>query len=228
MATGQFVYNLEDYAGMGGLVSTNLTSKQIELNKNMNSDEKINIFANVFASKDNNGGGLQISNVSKIGIQAPPGTKFHINTDATTEDENESALSPAFIMGRTGVYELEVPNMSINSLYFEQPVKYVLDIDLSQNQINTGRAGMEAAKIQFDNAYNQLLPLYTTAVDTDSNKEFWEEYERIHDLYVQQYESARAIYVQGMAGVYRKELGNSDLYNIIIDYKYDLVGEELS
>lgn len=228
MATGQFVYNLEDYAGMGGLVSTNLTNKQIGLNKDMSSDEKINIFANVFASKDNGGGGLDISNVTKLGIQAPPGTRFYINTDTTTKNENENSVPTSIMVGRTGIYELEVPNMSIGDLHFEKPMKYVLDIDLSQNQINTGRAGMEAAKIQFDNAYNQLLPLYTTAVDTDSNKEFWEEYERIHDLYVQQYESARAIYVQGMAGVYREELGNSDLYNIIIDYKYDLVGEELS
>lgn len=225
MATGQFVYNLEDYAGMGGLVSTKLSDKSIALNESMSTSEKINIFANVFeAPGESGGGGISISNVTKLGIQAPPGTKFYINTTASNEGQ-ESSVATSIMVGRTGIYELEVPNMKISSLIFERPARYILDIDLSQSSINNGRKLMEKAKSEFDDNYKELLPLYDTAVDTDSNKEFWEEYERIHDLYVSQYESARAEYVRGIAGIYRNA-GDSDLYNVIIDFKYDLVNEE--
>jgi hypothetical protein len=54
---------------MGGLVSTKLSDKSIALNESMSTSEKINIFANVFeAPGENGGGGISISNVTKLGI----------------------------------------------------------------------------------------------------------------------------------------------------------------
>ena len=55
-----------------------------------------------------------------------------------------------------------------------------------------------------------------------SQERFWEEYDKHHDTYIEEYESARAHYIQGMAGHYKK-MNNDDIehHNVIIDIQYD-------
>jgi hypothetical protein len=61
-----------------------------------------------------------VTQMTKLGIQAPPGTKFTINNDKN------------LIMGRTGVYELD-EGFKVDELHFERPKKFQLD----ENQTNT-------------------------------------------------------------------------------------------
>jgi hypothetical protein len=54
------------------------------------------------------------------------------------------------MIGRTGVYEIEVPNMKITTLFFSRPQKYVLDIDKTNKSIDNGMRLMREAKNEFE------------------------------------------------------------------------------
>ena len=214
MAIGQIVYGLEDYAGSGGILYTDIKSKQPMLGSSANLN-KIDIFTDVFQQ-------IGVTGVTKIGIQAPPGTRFQINTTVVNNPEDkDSQFTPTDIMvGRTGVYEIEVPNMNINSLVFSEPLRYVLDIDKTNKSIDNGMRLMREAKNEFEKFLDQFEELFDAAQESDSNNAFWQEYEKEHDKYVNAYEAGRAIYIKGQAGEYTKA-GSVDLKNIIIDFTYE-------
>ena len=212
---GQIVYNVEDYSGHGGLISS---SKDEPLTKTVIDDginevEKIdiynkNIFENISASK-----------ITKLGIQAPPGTQFILNENA---DLNNS-LALNMMIGRTGIYELELSGEGSNiitSLRFIKPAVYVLDESESFTRTQQGITNMNKAREDFENKHNQLKLLHQTASNTEANQEYWEEYDVLYKTYCQEYESARALYLQGINGVYKKT-EESELQNIIIDFYYD-------
>lgn len=217
----QIVYNLEDYGGSGGLVST----KQGDLSElvysavyqnNLNDstetttndetaykNDRINIF------EDNILEGFQ--NVKKIGIQAPPGTRFTFNK-ATTEDTGEWIM-----IGRTGIYELN-DDIVISYLRFQRPQSYILHKELSQQLQAAGTSTMKAARDKFIQEVNKLTETMGYAPDrTDTGNAYWEEYNKLHQEYITQYKSGLGVYLKGKAGVYTPD-GTDDLYNIIIDF----------
>ena len=128
------------------------------------------------------------------------------------------------MVGRTGVYEIEVPNMKIATLFFSRPQRYVLDIDKTNKSIDNGMRLMREAKNEFEKFLDQFEELFDAAQESDSNNVFWQEYEKEHDKYVNAYEAGRAIYIKGQAGEYITA-GPSDLKNIIIDFTYETVEE---
>lgn len=205
MAIGQIVYNLEDYMGTGGLVSTARNNTRVtSFNNNDYENQRIDIFhSNILEGLD----------VSKLGIQAPPGTKFFLNS--SKGDSNSKGQE--IVVGRTGVYELD-DGIAITSLIFDRPKKFTIDIQATNEAITNGINQMEDAKIKFDNAYKALKLSYDAANTTMTNKEFWENYDIIHDEYLNEYNAARAKYIQGVAGIYVQNHLSEDLYNIIIDY----------
>lgn len=221
----QIVYNLEDYGGSGGLVST----KQGDLSEliysavyqnNLNDstetttndetgyeNKKIDIFgANILKG---------FNNVKKIGIQAPPGTKFTFNK-ATTQDTGEWIM-----VGRTGIYELN-DDIVINYLRFQRPQNYIINKELSQQLQATGTGIMKVARDTFLQKINELETTLGQAPDrTEAGSEYWTEYNNAHQNYITQYKSGLGIYLKGKAGVYVPDPTIVDLYNIIIDFTYE-------
>jgi hypothetical protein len=100
-------------------------------------------------------------------------------------------------MGRTGVYEIEVPNMNVNSLFFNKIKRYVLDIDKTNYAIDNGMRLMRDAKNEFEEFLSEFEELFDAAQESDSNNAFWQAYEKRHDEYVKAYEEGRAVYIQG-------------------------------
>lgn len=221
----QIVYNLEDYGGSGGLISTkqgdlselvysavyqnNLndsteTATNDEINYN---NKKINIFeTNILEG---------FNNVKKIGIQAPPGTKFTFNK-ATTQDTGEWIM-----IGRTGIYELN-DDIVINYLKFQRPQNYIVNKELSQQLQATGTGIMKVARDTFLQKINELEKTLGQAPDrTEAGSEYWTEYNNAHQNYITQYKSGLGIYLKGKAGVYVPDPTIVDLYNIIIDFTYE-------
>ena len=82
-------------------------------------NNRIDIYSNVLA---------QYKNVKKIGIQAPPGTKF---TFAVGLDDKQVSSDRIIMVGRTGIYELN-DDIVISSLKFIKPQEYVLNEELSK------------------------------------------------------------------------------------------------
>lgn len=169
MAIGQILYNVP----IGGSLVTNITS---------------NITEELIDGKT----------VSKLGIQAPPGTIFQINNGN-------------IVIGRTGIYEIQ--DVKINSLKgVKQPV-YHKDMDATQ------KAGEDAVK-GFNEALSNIENTTASIINLDSIV-------TQHNKYLASFNKAYQDYLQYKYGVYVKDAENTDdLYNIIIDYEYEEGGNK--
>lgn len=221
----QIVYNLEDYGGSGGLVSTKqgdlseLVYSAVYQNNLNDSTETTTNDETDYENKKIDIFGVNIlkgfNNVKKIGIQAPPGTKFTFNK-ATTQDTGEWIM-----VGRTGIYELN-DDIVINYLRFQRPQNYIVNKELSQQLQATGTGIMKAARDIFLQKINELEKTLGQAPDrTEAGSEYWTEYNNAHQNYITQYKSGLGIYLKGKAGVYVPDPTIVDLYNIIIDFTYE-------
>lgn len=236
MATiGQIIYNVEDYNSSGGYISTsNQNTSNIISSISYGSDadsferyqqDIIDIFGQNLVS-------LYSSGIfSKLGIQAPPGTKVILN-------DNKQIM-----IGRTGVYELD-EDINITNLYFIRPKKYILDESSTQENLEKGKNGLEAAEaqraVQLEalNAEKEtaekeadlklqetITELNTQLEDGTLNEEdyylekakaqleyneaieqnetnYWNEYILIQTEYEGLYEEALAMYNIGLNGIY--------------------------
>lgn len=208
MPLGQIVYDLEDYGGSGGLVSTRKgeSAKFSIINSFDNekyNEQKVQITQELLEQ-------VGVRKITKLGIQAPPGTKFFIN-------KNSDFL---IMVGRTGVYEIE-DGPSIESLQFVQPNEFTLDTYETQQRINLGLKGMRDAKNNFDKRLLSIQTLGEASNDSDSLKKYYEKYDEYHAEYVEKYDNAKGMYIQGLSGVYKKSPSIQRLKNIIIDFIYD-------
>lgn len=221
----QIVYNLEDYGGSGGLVSTKqgdlseLVYSAVYQNNLNDSTETTTNDETDYENKKIDIFGVNIlkgfNNVKKIGIQAPPGTKFTFNK-ATTQDTEEWIM-----VGRTGIYELN-DDIVINYLRFQRPQNYIVNKELSQQLQATGTGIMKVARDTFLQKINELEKTLGQAPDrTEAGSEYWTEYNNAHQNYITQYKSGLGIYLKGKAGVYVPDPTIVDLYNIIIDFTYE-------
>ena len=221
----QIVYNLEDYGGSGGLVSTKqgdlseLVYSAVYQNNLNDSTETTTNDETDYENKKIDIFGVNIlkgfNNVKKIGIQAPPGTKFTFNK-ATTQDTGEWIM-----IGRTGIYELN-DDIVINYLRFQRPQNYIVNKELSQQLQATGTGIMKVARDIFLQKINELEKTLGQAPDrTEAGSEYWTEYNNAHQNYITQYKSGLGIYLKGKAGVYAPDPTIVDLYNIIIDFTYE-------
>lgn len=157
-------------------------------------------------------------NFNKLGIQAPAGTKFYIN----------SSTSPIMV-GRTGIYELD-ESINVNSLKFEAPKNYVLNKGKTQECLVEGINQTKAAKSFYDEYMTKIAGL---PGNTDSQKnytsQYWKDYnviyqggtlsngENIENGYSAQMEGTYNSMIQGINGVY-DEKGVKEINNVIIDF----------
>ena len=159
------------------------------------------------------------SRLTKVGIQAPPGTRVVIN-DKT------------IMIGRTGVYELD-QDIAITSLRFERTYNYIRKPDKSNELLNNGMVGMAAAKMQIETDMKEFAAAHPgeppISVDTEGYDTYWADYENKQTDFWTAYSAALDTYNSGVIGVY--ELPNptnldadenyKDLYNIIVDFLYE-------
>lgn len=156
---------------------------------------------------------------TKLGIQAPPGTKMVMNG------------SKSIMVGRTGIYELDT-DIIVTNLYFIRPRKYVKDEEASAAAKEAGTRGMieaENVRKQSLKELNELYPDIPTS-DTDPNYEdYWNKYNEIQEIYIAAYQAALSQFNTGSNGIYVLPNPNNeeapenyeDLYNIIVDFIYD-------
>ena len=185
MATiGQIVYNLEDYNGSGGFLSTS-NDRPSEVISGCPDDEsykekKVKIFdrnlVEMYSSRK----------FSKLGIQAPPGTKILMNSNKH------------IMVGRTGVYELD-ENIIITSLTFLRPKNYILDEVATDRSFALGVKGFEDAE---NERVNNLKILDNEYNNKPKVKIYWDQYTVIQTQYQVSYEEANFNYSQGLNGIY--------------------------
>jgi hypothetical protein len=213
---GQIVYNLEDYNSSNGYISTkkpnsgnnpivyskDYLSQNEEGNFTFNEEGYYNAIIDIYSNivkQITEGKGWQ-----KLGIQAPPGTRFMINDDRE------------ILVGRTGVYELS-NDIIVTSLLFIQPKNYIYDDITSQVLLNQGKAEIRAAE---DKRKQEMGKLDTN----DPN--YYEDYQEVQSTYAIEYEKALGKYNRGINGIYtlpypddlQNKANYKKLYNIIIDY----------
>lgn len=200
MATiGQVVYNLQDFH-TGGLISTdsNNLSNTITSDSPNYSTNRLDIFSvDLVVDKFNN------QPFSKLGIQAPPGTKIQLND------------GKLIIIGRTGVYELD-EDIQVTHLKFIQPKKYKLNRAKSQEYLQTGSEGLEKAEQIRTEKLKKLNDEYATK---DKDKAYWARYICIQNDFDASYSKAQSNYIIGINGFYEED-GFEELYNVIIDFLY--------
>lgn len=201
---GQIIYNIEDYNNSGGYISTSKNGSSTISSADYSTWEDYS--ANTIDLFSGNVISQLYSNTivfSKLGIQAPPGTKIVLNKDKN------------IIVGRTGVYELD-EEINITDLYFIRPKKYVLDEVATEKNLTEGIAKLTAAEEARELGMEEL-----NAKQDISDEQYWGEYKTIQDQYNADYQIAWGQYTTGINGVYKFEGEYETLYNIIIDYIYE-------
>lgn len=217
MPVGQIIYDVEDYAGSGGFVSSlpgqGTVFKTINSIDNENyNNEKVKITEEILRQFSLDDASAEGGRVTKLGIQAPPGTRFYINGDTNN----------TIMVGRTGIYELE-DGPKVGKLQFVIPKEYTLDTYETQQRINNGLKKMREAKEEFDSNLLNIQFAGGSANGSDSQKTYYQKYDEYHEEYVKSYEEGRALYIQGLSGVYRATNSFQRLKNIIIDFVYNTV-----
>lgn len=171
-----------------------------------------NIFSDIIAQ-------VGASQFNKVGVQAPAGTKIVMNESKT------------IMVGRTGIYELD-DDIAITNMYFIRPRKYEKDEEASQQAIEQGTEGMQAADKKRADDLEQFYKENPVMPDPDTDPEgyraYWDSYNNIQTIYIEAYQTALSLYNQGVNGIYVLPNPDNidapenyqDLYNVIIDFIY--------
>lgn len=171
-----------------------------------------NIFSDIIAQ-------VGASQFNKVGVQAPAGTKIVMNESKT------------IMVGRTGIYELD-DDIAITNMYFIRPRKYEKDEKASQQAIEQGTEGMQAADKKRADDLEQFYKENPVMPDPDTDPEgyraYWDSYNNIQTTYIEAYQTALSLYNQGVNGIYVLPNPDNidapenyqDLYNVIIDFIY--------
>ena len=171
-----------------------------------------NIFSDIIAQ-------VGASQFNKVGVQAPAGTKIVMNESKT------------IMVGRTGIYELD-DDIAITNMYFIRPRKYEEDEEASQQAIEQGTEGMQAADKKRADDLEQFYKENPVMPDPDTDPEgyraYWDSYNNIQTTYIEAYQTALSLYNQGVNGIYVLPNPDNidapenyqDLYNVIIDFIY--------
>lgn len=158
---------------------------------------------------------------SKIGIQAPPGTRVVLNNTKT------------IMIGRTGIYELD-ENIMIEHMYFVRPRLYVKDEAASEEAKQDGIQGMLLADETRQTELDELNANYPDGIPTteedEGYEEYWDQYNAIQSKYIEAYKKALSLFNTGSNGIYvlpdpqnpDSEANFKDLYNVIVDFIYSI------
>ena len=161
-----------------------------------------------FFGKDNNLVSLAgATRFTKLGVQAPPGTKIVLNNTRT------------IMIGRTGIYEIEA---EITNMYIIRLVNYVAK---TEEEIDSKREGLIGMISAVDTWYNYLHSIegqippegdYNWTINDDVVVDTEKTYET-------NYQAALDTYMTGYNGIYEQSTEKPfvDVENIIIDYQYE-------
>lgn len=228
---GQIIYNVQDYYNSGGYVSSSIDSPLTSTVNSSSYTKEITDDTGTHTVPDwdeykkhcfpiiNKKGIINaIKNpISKLGIQAPSGTKVYLNSGGQNDEQ-------IIMIGRTGMYELD-ENISITDIYFERPRNYILDEEATTVQLLLGKKNMQAAEKERENDIKLLNEDQTIIKDSE---EYWNRYIQINDKFQKAYDTAKGQYNIGVTGIYKlpnkdnpnAEENYKELYNIIIDFEY--------
>ena len=226
---GQIIYNVQDYYNSGGYISSSIESP---LTSTVNSSSYTTDVTGWDEYKKhcfpiiNQKGIINAIKgpISKLGIQAPSGTKVHLNSGSQSDEQ-------IIMIGRTGMYELD-ENISITDIYFERPRNYILDKEATTTQLSLGKKNMQAAEKEREDKINLLNsgkdPYNEGQTIVKDSEEYWACYITINDNFQKAYDTAKGQYNIGVAGIYKlpnkdnpnAEENYKELYNIIIDFEY--------
>lgn len=163
--------------------------------------------SNFFGKENNIVERAQANYFTKVGIQAPPGTKIVFNNSRT------------IMVGRTGVYEIEA---TINHMYIVRLVNY---IHQTSNERTLKIQGIDAMQ-EAEKSWNTYLQgLTVPAIDASDTE--WTEFDKAfvarQATYDAAYNNGLKTYLQGLNGIYEQDKTNPyvDVENIIIDYQYE-------
>ena len=204
---GQIIYNVKDYTMSGGLISTkknDLKSIIKEVDGESYAENRVDITTDLVQA-------YKLGGITKIGIQAPPGTKFVLN--ALTGNSEDY-----LIMGRNGVYELDEDEIVIKYLRFEKPKKYILDEKTTNNYKTSGVTSISEAE---QTRIVEMKKLFPNDDEIKITKDNIEQYNKIQNDYYIDYLAGYEQYLTGVTGVYMDSGETEELYNIIIDFVYD-------
>lgn len=161
-----------------------------------------------FFGKDNNLVSLVgATRFTKLGVQAPPGTKIVLNNTRT------------IMIGRTGIYEIEA---EITNMYIIRLVNYVAK---TNEEIDAKRTGLKAMISAVDTWYEYLHSIegqipeegdYNWTINDDNVVDNEKTYQA-------NYDTALGMYMTGYNGIYEKSKTKPyvDVENIIIDFQYE-------
>lgn len=226
---GQIIYNVQDYYNSGGYISSSIESP---LTSTVNSSSYTTDVTGWDEYKKhcfpiiNQKGIINAIKgpISKLGIQAPSGTKVHLNSGSQSDEQ-------IIMIGRTGMYELD-ENISITDIYFERPRNYILDKEATTTQLSLGKKNMQAAEKEREDKINLLNsgkdPYNEGQTIVKDSEEYWACYITINDNFQKAYDTAKGQYNIGVTGIYKlpnkdnpnAEENYKELYNIIIDFEY--------
>lgn len=152
-----------------------------------------------------------IDHFTKVGIQAPPGTKVIFNQTRT------------IMIGRTGIYEIEA---NIEHMYIERLVNYDHKIAEERELKRQGIEEMKAAETAWNTYLSSATP---PAIDASAAAwtAFDEAFTTQENIYNTNFSAGLAKYYQGLNGRYERNPIKPyvDIENIIIDYQYESAEE---
>lgn len=186
----QLIYRLEDFRSDTPYITSTVNGSTL------------NIYKDIV-------GQVNRGKFSKLGIQAPAGVIFYINSD-----------QESIRMGRTGIYELD-EDISVSSLYFQEMPNYVKDDAATAAKLSEGISQLQSAKTFYEEQVNNI--------GTTEDTQYWSDYAKIYNGgtlsngttisqgYSAQMEGAYSAIIQGLNGVYKKD-GTKEINNVIIDF----------
>lgn len=179
---GQLVYNLDDYYEGSPTTSDELV-------------EDGAIYKNLVQI-------VGCSSFTRVGIQAPPGTRAILN-------------NKEILIGQNGIFELD-EDLAITSLSFVKQPKYEKEDKETVDALIKGINGINDAEKKRKDALAELGDFPKDGTE-ENQKEYTNAYNKIQADYDKEYQTALNFYNLGVNGIY-KEAGNITLKNIIIDY----------
>lgn len=183
----------------------------------------------IFGSNHNIVSEYGAARFTRLGIQAPPGTKVVLNR------------THSVIIGRTGVYELEA---DVTHMYFVKMRKYERDEEAILKAKYDGSKMMhdaEVARIANMNAlpWTEDFPANENSWENwqsrsgDKSEDYWNKYISYESQFIDGenrdgYEAGLALYQKGRNGIYKlpnpqdedAEENFVDLRNVVIDFIY--------
>lgn len=146
---------------------------------------------------------------TKLSIQAPPGTKFQINS---------SDRDDVIIIGRTGIYELP-PNIEVNSFKIPTPINWVIDEGLAAaEKLRFAAKELKATAENLQDNQTEIkgaADANTDEDDLDNLKETMKTY--IEAINIEELNEAIVLWNNANMTAYTNG-GTIELTNVIIDY----------